>query len=335
MTLAEKILQLRKKRNWSQEELAEKLDLTRQSISKWESGTSIPDLNHIVKLSALFEVSTDYLLKDESDDIVAVPDNDSSAVLPVLSKAEIFEYISLVQKAAHWIALGVFFCIIGASAFLGICSFIPPEESALFSSAIEDRISGMGLAVLLLFVAIGVALLIFNGIKLSPYDYLGEQSFQLEEDMYPVIEQEKISYAPVYRKNITIGVVLCIIGVIPLFLSAAFFAKEQVHVLCISLLLLFVACGVFLFIKTGMHQDCFLKLLQIEEFSPENKKINGRIKHFPGIYWCIITAIYLGISLSRNNWDNSWIIWPVAGVLFAAVYQILKFHAKSKISDSE
>lgn len=65
MTLSEKILMLRKQRGWSQEELAERLGVSRQSVSKWESGNSLPDLNRILDLSRLFEVTTDFLLKDE------------------------------------------------------------------------------------------------------------------------------------------------------------------------------------------------------------------------------------------------------------------------------
>ena len=67
MILAEKIMKLRKQNGWSQEELAAKLNVTRQSVSKWESRASIPDLDKILKLSELFGVSTDYLLKDEMD----------------------------------------------------------------------------------------------------------------------------------------------------------------------------------------------------------------------------------------------------------------------------
>ena len=65
MILADKIIELRKKSGWSQEELAEKMNVTRQSVSKWESAQSTPDLGKILQLSGLFGVSTDYLLKDE------------------------------------------------------------------------------------------------------------------------------------------------------------------------------------------------------------------------------------------------------------------------------
>ena len=65
MILTEKISEERKKNGWSQEELAEKLSVSRQSVSKWESGQSVPDLNRILEMARIFGVTTDYLLKDE------------------------------------------------------------------------------------------------------------------------------------------------------------------------------------------------------------------------------------------------------------------------------
>ena len=65
MILADKIINLRKKAGWSQDELASKLNVTRQSVSKWEGAQSIPDMERIVQMSRLFGVTTDYLLKDE------------------------------------------------------------------------------------------------------------------------------------------------------------------------------------------------------------------------------------------------------------------------------
>ena len=65
MIFADKLITLRKKAGWSQEELAEKLNVTRQSVSKWEGAQSVPDIDKILQLSRLFGVTTDYLLKDE------------------------------------------------------------------------------------------------------------------------------------------------------------------------------------------------------------------------------------------------------------------------------
>lgn len=68
MILADKIIRLRKKNGWSQEELAERLKVSRQSVSKWEGAQSVPDLDKILQLSKIFGVSIDYLLKEEFEE---------------------------------------------------------------------------------------------------------------------------------------------------------------------------------------------------------------------------------------------------------------------------
>ena len=67
MTFSDKLIALRKKAGWSQEELAERLNVSRQSVSKWESAQSMPDIDKILQLSSLFSVTTDCLLKDTQD----------------------------------------------------------------------------------------------------------------------------------------------------------------------------------------------------------------------------------------------------------------------------
>ena len=79
MLLSEKIMSLRKRNGWSQEELAQQLGVSRQSVSKWESMASIPDIQKIMAMSDLFGVSTDYLLKDEMEDLPATATSLDSA----------------------------------------------------------------------------------------------------------------------------------------------------------------------------------------------------------------------------------------------------------------
>lgn len=67
MTFGQKLQQLRKKQGWTQEELAAKINVSRQALSKWELGTAIPDTENVLQISRLFGVSTDYLLNDQYD----------------------------------------------------------------------------------------------------------------------------------------------------------------------------------------------------------------------------------------------------------------------------
>ena len=67
-----------------------------------------------------------------------------------------------------------------------------------------------------------------------------------------------------------------------------------------------------------MTQGSFDKLLQTGEYTVREKWTNRRVGWFAGAYWCLVTAVYLAVSFWNNNWEKSWIIWAVAGLVFAA-----------------
>ena len=68
MKMSEKILLLRKKAGWSQEDLALELGVSRQSVYKWESEASLPEIDKIKAIAKLFNVSFDYLMDDEIEE---------------------------------------------------------------------------------------------------------------------------------------------------------------------------------------------------------------------------------------------------------------------------
>lgn len=73
MKLSEKILMLRKQVGLSQEELAEKLSVSRQAVSRWEVGSALPDAGNLLQLSKLFGVTADYLLNDDCQSVPNLP----------------------------------------------------------------------------------------------------------------------------------------------------------------------------------------------------------------------------------------------------------------------
>ena len=112
MILADKIINLRKKNSWSQEGLAEKLGVSRQSISKYEGAQSIPDMDKILKLSKIFGVTTDYLIKDEIEDAEFLGQDYEETKTKKVSMEQASEYLSLREISSKNIALGVSLCII-------------------------------------------------------------------------------------------------------------------------------------------------------------------------------------------------------------------------------
>ena len=73
MQINKRIFELRKERGWSQDQLAEKVNVSRQSISKWESAQALPEIEKVIELSKIFQVTTDYLLLDQADEKEARP----------------------------------------------------------------------------------------------------------------------------------------------------------------------------------------------------------------------------------------------------------------------
>ena len=88
MVLGEKLLYLRKKQGMSQEQLAAKVTVSRQAISKWELGESLPDTENILQLTKIFNVTADFLLNDEIDIpvAVAIDENDKDVSQSLLEK---------------------------------------------------------------------------------------------------------------------------------------------------------------------------------------------------------------------------------------------------------
>ena len=136
MILADKIIELRKKEGWSQEQLAEQLGVSRQSISKWESAQSIPDMNKILALSELFGVTTDYLLKDGAEPAEPRQElepalDEAGEVLTPVSMETAVEFLEAKGNAAGRIALGVMFCILS------------PILLIILSGAAKERMIGI------------------------------------------------------------------------------------------------------------------------------------------------------------------------------------------------
>lgn len=158
MIFGDKILTLRKKSGMSQEELADKLGVSRQSISKWESSQSIPDLNRILDLGKIFGVSTDYLLKDEMEAVEFSDFDESSAKVVKVSIDDANSFLSAKAKEGRSVALGVAICILSPVLLILLAGL--SEYSTWGLSVSESFASGVGVTVLLIMITAAVALFI-------------------------------------------------------------------------------------------------------------------------------------------------------------------------------
>ncbi len=314
MILADKIIAERKKNGWSQEELAEKLGVTRQSVSKWESMQSVPDLQRILEMSKLFGVSTDYLLKDTmEEESYTQTMAESEAPARKVSMEEANKFLSIKKETAPRIALGTFMCILSPVAFM---VFAVMSELQMLTIS-EDAAAGIGLTIMFLMIALAVIIFVSCGMKTKNFEYLENERIETEYGVSGMVKERKAQYESTYIRYNIFGVAFCIMGVVPIFVSLIFTENDFIMVSMVCLLFLLEAIGVTFFINAGINQASFEKLLQEGEYSVDSKMLGK-------IYWPIVTAIYLGYSFITMDWHISWVVWPVAGVLFPAVNAIVK-----------
>lgn len=328
MILADKITDLRKKNGWSQEELANQLGVSRQAVSKWESASSIPDLDKIIKMSNIFGVSTDYLLKDsleerDNEDAMlkssAAEQGVEGEEIRVISMETANEYLNLLREVSSKIALGVSLCILSPVTLIVLAGLGDEEGGYLIS---DMAVVGVGMTVLLLLVAAAVAVFLTYGRRLEAYEFLEQEPIDLAYGVKGLVEKEKFGYEGTHSRNLVIGIVLCILSAVPLLILAAADDDGMLAILGVDLCLILVAVGVFLLISTGIVYGGFQKLLEEGDYTRYKKLENRRNDLLGKIYWCLVTAVYLGWSFITMDWDKTWIIWPVAGVLCGAVVGI-------------
>ncbi len=329
MILADKITDLRKKNGWSQEELANQLGVSRQAVSKWESASSIPDLDKIVKMSIIFGVSTDYLLKDsleerrDTEEILecntAELGMDDEKGIRMISMETANVYLDLLRNISSRIALGVSLCILSPIMLIGLTGVSDKKEGMILSA---EAAVGIGMTILLLMVAVAVAVFIIYGRKIEIYDFLEKEPIELAYGVKGLVEKEKLGYEAVHSRKLVLGIVLCILSAVPIMVLAVSDKNEMLTILGVNLCLILVSIGVYLLVSTGIVYGGFQKLLEEGDYTRSQKIENKRNDVISKIYWCSATAIYLGWSFITMEWEKTWIVWPIAGVFYGAVVGI-------------
>ncbi|MDO4745237.1 MAG: helix-turn-helix transcriptional regulator [Bacillota bacterium] len=317
MNISNRIIKLRKQRGWSQEDLAEKLDVSRQSVSKWESGASVPDLTRVLQMSEIFGVTTDYLLKGDG---YTVPES-LLAEEQVLSDEQIKSFVSDTAHFGYKMAIGVSLCILSPTLLIGLAGFVTEDGQGGLS---ETAFVVIGMLALIIMVAAAVKIFIGNSIYMNRYKFIKEGEFSLIKEQIIDLENEFAKFEPRFGKGISLGVGLCIFSVVPLIIAAVMEMSDVTVILMVPVLLIIVAIAVNKFVKLGLIRDGYMQLLKQEDFEPANKAKAEMEERIGGIYWPAVVAIYLAWSFIGDAWARSWLIFPIAGLIFAALVNALK-----------
>ena len=281
-------------------------------------------------MSGLFGVSTDYLLKDEleQEQYSETEDVYEKAQLRSVSLEEANLFMNQTGKMAGRIGAAVSLCILSPIPLILLGGF---AEYGKFGIS-ENMAGGFGVTILLVLIALAVGVMILNGMKMEKYEYLEKEEISLQYGVQGIVAKRKEDFADTYRACVVAGVVLCILGVVPIMVAAGFDASDLVLVYCTAGLLAVLAVGVFLFVWSGCIQGSFQKLLQEGDYTSEKKSLNKKTSFFPGVYWCLVTAIFLCFGFSTDNWKFSGLIWPVAALLFVVIHGIIRAVADVKQS---
>ena len=181
MNLADKIIEERKKNGWSQEELASKLGVSRQAVSKWESSGSIPDLQRILQMSELFGVTTDYLLKDEIEEERQNEYVETKTIKVSMEEAN--QYLDMKSRGSRIVANATSLCILS------------PVPLIVLGTMTQDHILiGFSLVLLLVLVAIAVYLFVNYGIRDASMQHLEKESFETEYGVSGIVRERRKQY---------------------------------------------------------------------------------------------------------------------------------------------
>lgn len=300
MLLADKIVTLRKRAGWSQEELAAQLGVSRQSVSKWEGAQSVPDMQKVVQMSRLFGVTTDYLLKEELGEPEPAP-AEPDAPLRCVTMEQAADYLALLLLAA-----------------------LSDRPGAAIS---ENAAAGIGLCVLMVLVAVAVAVFITCAAQVKAYAFLESEPFETACGVTGMVRECRAAFAPRHTRGKVVGTVLCILSAVPLFIAVCLDGPDLLYVGAVCLLLVLAGVGGAVLVSGGVYWVAMDRLLEEDDYARPRKRQNGVVGAVSAIYWLTATAAYL-LWTFGPWWDaqpqDTWLLWAVAGVLYGAVMALVR-----------
>lgn len=290
MNFGENLQTLRKIKNYSQEDLADKLQVSRQAVSKWESGTGFPETEKLISICDLFDCSMDELVKGK---------------ISIDSNSEKEEYDSFINKFGKNISIAIMLILIGTILLLTIIGF--NENNNMF-----------GIVVLLIFVVFSVPIFIVNGLEMENF----KSKHPKLSNFYS--EEEIDKYNKKFAIMLASSVSIILIGVVVFMMLIALKIFSEDSIFPVSILMCFITVAVPLIVNAGIQKDKY----DIKKYNKENSLYSkdefDKVGKYCGVIMIIATIIYLLISFIFNLWAISWIVFPVGGMLCGIVSILLK-----------
>lgn len=293
MPLAENLQYLRTRENLTQEQLAERLDVSRQSVSKWESSASYPEMDTIIKLCDIFHIDMDTLLRGNAAQTVT---EDTTG------------YDRFMTNYARKIA-GSVSTILAGTAIFCLANLMPTK-----------RVQLLFMAIFFLILTAAVVVLIASAIE---EEYFRKQH-PVIQDFYT--EKEKQAFNRRFIWYIAGGIGAILFGVTLLISFFIIFPEQEPYeTLAGALFLLIIAGAVFFLVYGGMLEEKYkiAKYNFENDPPPEYKAHRRRAVTACAVVMLLATALFLFEGLTYDKWELAAVIYPVGGVLCGAVWVLL------------
>lgn len=291
MPFSDNLQYIRAQAGITQEQLAERLDVSRQSVSKWESGASFPEMETLLRICDLYQVDLDTLLRGSAEES---------------SVSDTAQYDAFMNRFSKRVAGSV-----------GAILFAVGVLCMLDGAAVSELLAVAGF---LLVLTVAVVVLIVSGLQ--------EEQFRRK---HPVIadfytEEEKDAFHAKFVWFIAGGVGAILFGVVLMLLFFSFFPERQPYeAVAAGLFLWIIAGAVAAFIYAGIQDEKYKiwKYNRDNAPTPEAKKRLDLIGAACGVIMLLATAVYVGLGFALGAWKTAWWLFAVGGVLCGVVSVIL------------
>lgn len=240
--------------------------------------------------------------------------NNENSEFPTLNTEDVKEFLNIKKKTTLFISIGVALCMVGVSLLISVYQLI--EDKVILPNVPLRVTEIVPLIPLFILLVPAIGLFIYSGFQREKYKYVEKGEFDITLDAKYYLENSLSLFKPKFTFGCIIGVSLCVISPLILFIGSAI--SEGTAVYCTSLIILIVAIAVFIFTHIGTHKSDLQALLKIGDFSPKKREENKVVAAVASVVWPLTVCIYLVTSFVFGNWQISWVIFPVVGILFGA-----------------
>ncbi len=300
MGFSENLQNLRKIKNMSQEQLAEKLEISRQAVSKWESGNGYPETDKLIAICEIFYCSIDNLVKGKITEDTT---------------GEKKKYESMQNKFSKGISLGVGIILLGVTILIYFAGLSGKTE---ISELLQQQYAIIGVTVLLICVLVSLPIFITLGIS---QDNFKKKNPKLSN----FYSEEEIDY---FNKKFIVGIVsgvsLILIGTILLVFLYGMRIVDENATIPVVVLMSFATIAVPILSYCGIQKDKYDIQNYNENNSEEGKTRNIKADKICGAIMLTATAVSLVLGFVLNLWKICWITFPIGGILCGIVSTILE-----------